>query len=393
MFDPTYPLFPIIAFVGSVLVLVPLPWHLQAQNSGTCFYVLWSFLATLNQFINSIVWANDTVNRAPVWCDISIRIMLAASVGTPAASLCINRRLYQIATVQAVGMSKAEKRRAAFIDTLICVLLPLVYLVLQYIVQGHRFDVIEQIGCYPAIYNTLPAYFLSFIWPPVIGCISAVYGVFTLRAFLRRRAASSQFIAPSGSSKNPGLTGGHYLRLMALATTDIILTTPLGFFFIYLNRSAEPFAPWISWADTHFNFSRVGQIPAFAWRAQRLTALGFQFTRWMAPVSALMFFAFFGCAADARRNYDVAFNVLVATFWRIAACIGIRRPTDAVPLSPSSKGNLHATPTKPVSNSRSALSSISLPFSTVGTGSLTATGSPSPSSSNFTDSDLKRASL
>ncbi|KAJ7223583.1 putative fungal pheromone GPCR, STE3-type [Mycena pura] len=393
MFDPTYPLFPIIAFVGSVLVLVPLPWHLQAQNSGTCFYVLWSFLATLNQFINSIVWANDTVDRAPVWCDISIRIMLAASVGTPAASLCISRRLYQIATVQAVGMSKAEKRRALFIDTLICVLFPLVYLVLVYIVQGHRFNIIEQIGCYPAIYQALPAYFLLYIWPPAIGCISAVYGVFTFRAFLRRRAASSQFIAPSGSSKNPGLTGGHYFRLMALAMIDVIFTTPLGFFFIYLNRSEAPLEPWISWANTHSNFSRVVQIPAFVWRALPNPALGLQFTRWMAPVSALIFFAFFGCAADARRNYAIAFNALAATFWRIAACIGIRRTTDVVPLSPSSKGNLHATPTKPVSHSRSALSSISLPFSSVGTGSLTATGPPSPSSSNFTDSDLKRASL
>ncbi|KAJ7210712.1 putative fungal pheromone GPCR, STE3-type [Mycena pura] len=391
MFDPTYPLFPIITFVGSVIVLVPLPWHIQARNSGTCFYVLWSFLATFNQFINSTVWANDTVNRAPVWCDISVRIILAASVGTPAASLCINRRLYQIATVQAVGTSKAEKRRAAFIDTLICVILPLVFLVLQYIVQGHRFDILEQIGCYPTIYNSFPAYFLSFIWPPVIGCISAVYGVFTLRAFLRRRAASSQFIAPSGSSKNPGLTSSHYLRLMALATADIILTTPLGFFFIYLNRSQMPLRPWISWADTHSNFSRVQQVPAFAWRAQRMSALGIQFARWAAPFSALMFFAFFGCAADARRNYAIAFNALATTFWRIAACIGIRRPTDAVPLSPSSKGNLHATPMKPVS--RSALSSISLPFSSVGTGSLTATGPPSASSSHFTDSDLKRSSL
>ncbi|KAJ7190871.1 putative fungal pheromone GPCR, STE3-type [Mycena pura] len=392
MYDPTYPFFPIIAFVGSFLVLLPLPWHLRARNSGTCFYVMWSFLASLNQFINSVVWADDTVNRAPVWCDISIRIIIAASVGIPAASLCITRRLYQIASVQAVGISKAEKRRAAIIDALICVLFPLVYVGLQYIVQGHRFDIVEQIGCYPAIFNSIPAFFISYIWPPLIGCISAVYGVFTLRAFLRRRAASSQFIAPSASSKNPGLTTGHYLRLMALATTDILLTTPIGFYLIYMNCTSGPLRPWISWANTHFEFGFVplDQIPASTWRAQRNVAVGYQFTRWVSALSGLSFFAFFGCAAEARRNYAIAFSALAATFWRIAARVGIRRPTDAVPLSPSSKGDLHATATKPVSKLRSALS-ISLPFFTVGTGSLTSTAPPSASSSHFTD--LKRASL
>ena len=70
MVEPLYPLFPIASFLGFVLVLIPLPWHLQAWNSGTCFYVFWTSLACLNQFINSVTWANDAINKAPVWCDI-----------------------------------------------------------------------------------------------------------------------------------------------------------------------------------------------------------------------------------------------------------------------------------------------------------------------------------
>ena len=68
--DPTYPLYPIIAFLGFVLALTPLPWHFQSWNSGTCYYMVWTALACLNQFINSIVWANNAINVAPVWCDI-----------------------------------------------------------------------------------------------------------------------------------------------------------------------------------------------------------------------------------------------------------------------------------------------------------------------------------
>lgn len=70
MADPTYPLFPILAFVGFILVLVPLPWHLKAYNAGTCLFILWTALACLNQFVNAVVWHNNALNPAPVWCDI-----------------------------------------------------------------------------------------------------------------------------------------------------------------------------------------------------------------------------------------------------------------------------------------------------------------------------------
>lgn len=70
MADPTYPLFSVFAFLGFFLVLVPLPWHLQAWNSATCYFIIWTALACLNQFANSVVWAGNALNNAPVWCDI-----------------------------------------------------------------------------------------------------------------------------------------------------------------------------------------------------------------------------------------------------------------------------------------------------------------------------------
>ena len=44
-----------------------------------------------------------------------------------------------------------------------------------YIVQGHRFDIIERYGCHPNVYNTLLAYFLVSMWPLLLGLISAAY--------------------------------------------------------------------------------------------------------------------------------------------------------------------------------------------------------------------------
>lgn len=45
----------------------------------------------------------------------------------------------------------------------------------EFVVQGHRYDIWEDVGCYPTTVNTPPAYPLSFVWGPVIGLISAVY--------------------------------------------------------------------------------------------------------------------------------------------------------------------------------------------------------------------------
>ncbi|KAF7300917.1 Pheromone receptor [Mycena kentingensis (nom. inval.)] len=434
MYDLTYPLFPICAFLGFVLVLIPLPWHLHAWNSGTCFYIMWSALACLNQFVNSVVWANDMVNRAPIWCDISSRIMLGGSVGIPAASLCINRRLYQIARVQAVSITPAEKRRAILIDTLICVVFPLVYVALQYVVQGHRFNIYEQLGCSPALYNTVPVYFISFIWPPLIGCVSACYGVLSLRQFLRRRASFSQFSAASG------LTTSRYLRLMALSGTDIFLTTPLGIVAIYLNLTATPIERWVSWADTHFDFGRVVEIPAILWRSQPLFERALEFTRWVAPATAIAFFLFFGFASEARKNYALALRTVVTAFWRVLTLVGIRRPTTGIfssfpsshthPRSPFAIGkpkrmprpafvaSLHSTASSvtavgksagmgmgstsaspklpPIRNSTFAAISLPLPLYANGTnaGGLTEAPSPSPvspaSSEWTTMEELKR---
>ncbi|KAL4061959.1 pheromone A receptor-domain-containing protein [Scleroderma yunnanense] len=332
-----YTVFPVFAFLGFILSIIPLPWHLQAWNSGTCYYMIWTALACLNQFINSVVWHDNVINWAPVWCDISIRIMLGTSVAIPAASLCINRRLYKIARVHAVTITRAEKRRAILVDTLICVLFPLIFIALQYVNQGHRFDIYEDVGCYPFIYNTIVAFFLSDSWPIIIGIISAVYCGLSLHAFYRRRVQFSQFL-----SSNTTLSASRYFRLMALSMTELCCTLPLACFMIWINATATPVAPWISWENTHYGFSRVGQYPSVVWTQDYLFVVAVQMTRWATVACAFIFFAFFGFASEARKNYGIA-------FWTVAKLFGFR-PTQT---QLSSKSDLPPRP--PVITSQSSL--------------------------------------
>ncbi|KAF9068815.1 pheromone receptor [Rhodocollybia butyracea] len=301
-----YPLFPIFSFLGFILPLIPLSWHLQALNSGTCFYIFWASISCLNQFVNSIIWKGNVINSAPVWCDISIRITMATSVSLPAASFCIIKRLYGIAAIRTASITHAEKRRAILIDCLICGLWPMIYVALQYIVQGHRFNIYEDIGCLPAIYNSLPMYFITYSWPLLFGIGSAIYCVLSLRAFAQRRLEFAQFM-----STNKALSIGRYFRLMALAMTEMLCTIPLCIYLIWLSATQSPIGPWISLANTHIDFSRVDQFPSVVYNADPIFFMGIQFTRWASVACSFVFFAFFGFAEEARRHYSLWFRALL----------------------------------------------------------------------------------
>jgi len=52
------------------LNLLELSFLSLAWSAGPCMYMIWTGLACLNQFINSIIWNGNAIDFAPVWCDI-----------------------------------------------------------------------------------------------------------------------------------------------------------------------------------------------------------------------------------------------------------------------------------------------------------------------------------
>ncbi len=141
--DPTYPVYPIVSFLCFFLVLSPLPWQFRAWNTGTCMYILWTATGCLIWFINSLVWHNNAIDWAPVYCDIcpfltsysyptliffessATRIVTGTAVAIPACSLCIQRRLYCMTSTCVVTTSKREKIKDVCIDLAICLGFPL----------------------------------------------------------------------------------------------------------------------------------------------------------------------------------------------------------------------------------------------------------------------------
>jgi len=112
-------------------------------------------------------------------------------------------------------------------------------------------------------------------------------------------------------SANSDLSSGRYFRLMALAGLEILATIPLASWGIYVDLTATVVKPYKGFADTHFNFSHVNQIPAIIWMNQPILTLGLLTTRWSIVICGFLFFLFFGFADEARRNYRLAFHSVV----------------------------------------------------------------------------------
>lgn len=190
-----------------------------------------------------------------------------------------------------------------------------------YIVQSHRFDIFEDIGCYPAILNTAWSLVLISAWPIVLGLITAVYcGKHTSSCsfpyvlivplalniyhfYVKRRTMKALLQASSGS-----IDFSRYIRLMTLSGIDILCTVPLGVWGLYSQMTLDVVVPWPGWKEVHSTPFLVNQIPAALWRSDHNTVTALELTRWSSVMCAIIFFMFFGFADEAKRNYSSAFK-------------------------------------------------------------------------------------
>ncbi|KAJ7436623.1 pheromone receptor, partial [Mycena latifolia] len=183
------------------------------------------------------------------------------------------------------------------------------------IMQGHRYNIFEDVGCLGETFET-PVTIILFHLPPIlVGLVSAVYCVLIIKVFYHSRAQFMEFL-----SSNNNLDMNRYVRLMCLASTDLFLTIPLGIFILYANVAIIGISPWVSWENTRSNFSRVVQVPAIFWRVDPWTVASFETTRWATVTCAFLFFGYFGFADEAIKNYRGA-------FWSVAKRVGYSQAT------------------------------------------------------------------
>ena len=188
--------------------------------------------------------------------------------------------------------------------------------------------ILEDFGPVQHTMLSIPSLFLVSAWPVVIGSVSLVYGgtylaylrlpsvlqliiLSTVRSiyhFYRHQSHLSEMI----SSRN-GHNRSLYIRLMMFSGVEILLTIPLGSFFMAVDIK-QGLSRWVSWADVHSSYSVIDQVPSIVWKHDLYQALGFEMFRWLLVLCAFIFFAFFGFAEEARKNYRRVYRWFASLF-------------------------------------------------------------------------------
>ncbi|KAJ7197927.1 pheromone A receptor-domain-containing protein [Mycena pura] len=301
---------PAVPFTAAALVLVTLPHHWRVGNIATLSIIAWLTVYDLIYGINAVIWSGNVEIIAPVWCDIVTKIKIGADVGLPGCCLCMAKRLNRIA----YGLEMSPRGRwHRTLDIMLCWGFPMLVMALHYIVQGHRFDIVENIGCLPAIYVSWPSLIILDLSAFIPALLALVFCLLALSKLIRRRLALVfVFHRP-----NPSLTPSRYIRLM-------IMTFFLGSWSAVLisisssNEYITGVLPWVSWDFVHAGFSFIGQFTTDEISPSNLRSI---YILWGAvPLSSLSFFLFFGLSMDAMKDY------------RACAAWVLRRPAPSPPI-------------------------------------------------------------
>ncbi|EIW57115.1 uncharacterized protein TRAVEDRAFT_105078, partial [Trametes versicolor FP-101664 SS1] len=321
---------PAASILAAILVLLPTPWHWRAGNVATLSMIAWLFAVNVIYAVDSIIWSHTVQRTAFVWCDITTKILIGANMALPAACMCVCIHLEHVASVRQALTTLAQKRRRQIMEAVLCYLVPCIWMGLHYIVQGHRFDIIEEFGCRPSIYVSIPAIFLMWVPPLIMSAVSLVFAALAFSHFVRRRITFAKHLENS----NSGLNASRYLRLMLLALIEMFasaaaVSATLGFSVIWDMR------PWTNWADVHWDFSRVDTfptpfLPPFIYRF-------YYACWWIAPVSAYLFCAFFAFGQEAMGEYKAyALWVWTRVFRQTPRAKSMKSSTGGfVPMPPS----------------------------------------------------------
>ncbi|KAG2133677.1 GPCR fungal pheromone mating factor [Suillus bovinus] len=282
-----HPEFTPVSFLAALSLLLPLPSQWRARNVATLSIIAWLFVLNFVYGVDAIIWSNNVNIVVP-----------GSTFALPAACLCICIHIEHVASL---------------FELFMCFGLQMVSMGLHYIVQGHRFDIIEGYGCRPATYVSIPAIFLIWLPPLVLSVISLgrFFRPFHCDVGLNSHVTSKQ-------SRN-GLTTFRYFRLMLMAIVEMIWNIMVASYILWF--VAKDVRPWTNWDDVHWDFSRIDLYPAAFMPKIALT--NYYLVWWVVPASTLIFVAFFAFGKDAVNEYTACMmwmrrNVLKRTNERTA---------------------------------------------------------------------------
>ncbi|KAF7344880.1 Pheromone receptor [Mycena venus] len=148
----------------------------------------------------------------------------------PPHCLCSARNLELLSSMRKVHPAMYSKRIHTLIDVALCYVLPLLYMILRvsdFVVQDHRFDLVQNFGCSPSIHRSTPAGTSLFNILSLFGLTANSYCVI-LRCY-PSSTSPAHFASHLSRSARSSLSAPLFIRRLAkfVLFTAIVLTVTL----------------------------------------------------------------------------------------------------------------------------------------------------------------------
>ncbi|KAL1704028.1 pheromone A receptor-domain-containing protein [Schizophyllum commune] len=276
---------PVFSFLSACILLVALPFKRVRRDIPSTCLLLWLLAWNVIHAVNAVMWAGNADVRALPWCDLVTKVMLAALMGVAGCALCMLRVLEFLASARNPGPN--ARRNTVSIEVLFCIVIPVLYMVLHFIVQDQRFAIAADIGCVASIHPSSPSLILMWL-PPAIECVAA-FALFCIAVHHVTRVPST-LLDEHLSTRTP-ISSGLLLRNLCFASTACSLVVIAVLFGVF----SPTVVTWGSWAAVHSHMRRVSVIHGSEAQAAEVMW-------WIVPVVTFLWLLCFVAFGSERRE-------------------------------------------------------------------------------------------
>ncbi|KAL1408422.1 pre-60S factor rei1 [Vanrija albida] len=223
---------------------------------------------------------------------------MVVQFAVPMCSLSQMRRLARVASPSKPKFSPKDQRLSLIEEYTLCLLLPLLKIPLAYTVQGHRYDIVQSIGCGVPQALNWPSIVIHKVINLLVASLCLIYACVAARFFLKRRLHFRSVLVGSG------LTPSRYLRLIGLAISIsfVVVAATLLNLLVRTVAYGHQVVPVGTWDNIHHDYNLISQFPEeIVETATSMLLLVVPF--YFGPIYSIVFFAFFGFGEEAVSEY------------------------------------------------------------------------------------------
>ncbi|EIN05684.1 hypothetical protein PUNSTDRAFT_137177 [Punctularia strigosozonata HHB-11173 SS5] len=269
----------------------------------------WLVAVNLVSAIDSIVWYGDVHIVNTAWCDIVAAVITGFNVAIPLASLHLVVDLVQ-PSFGSEALPKSSRTKQT-VQSLLYSLTPVVYIALHIIVQDHRYDIVQHVGCRPATYASVPSIILVWLPPILLSVATLILSVTLLQKLTPNRSESLYDTASIRTSRSSSNSAPRHIFLAIVLAAWSINTTAVDVS-IQLRLAGGKLLSWPSLDAVH---AEHGRIDIFTITDHRALMPSYMFLWWATPIAAAVYIALAAgneeivqAWAELSRRLGVAFN-------------------------------------------------------------------------------------